>query len=153
MRTKYVVFVVVSFGAFAVASSNASAQLYPYRLVDLDVTTHDSFGWGLSDDGAQIAGFRHPEGWVWDAGAGFRMLGFLQGYSFSFARALDADGNACGYSGVESTGQQPARAVRFKTDGTVENLGTLGGQFSMAWEVNRAGKIVGDAGTLASSTD
>ena len=81
------------------------------------------------------------------------MLGFLQGYSFSFARALDADGNACGYSGVESTGQQPARAVRFKTDGTVENLGTLGGQFSMAWEVNRAGKIVGDAGTLASSTD
>jgi len=44
MRTKYVALVAASLGAFAVASSNASAQLYPYRLVDLNVTTHDSFG-------------------------------------------------------------------------------------------------------------
>jgi uncharacterized membrane protein len=153
MRTKLVALVAASLGSLAVASSNASAQLYPYRLVDLDVTTHDSFGWGLSDDGAKIAGFRYPEGWVWDASAGFRMLGFLQGYSFSLARALDADGNACGYSGIEVNGSQPARAVRFKTDGTVENLGTLGGQFSLAWEVTRAGKIVGDAGTNPNSTD
>ncbi len=153
MRMKYVALVTASLGAFAVASSSASAQLYPYRLVDLDVGTHDSFAWGLSDDGKQIAGFRNPEAWTWVDGVGFRMLGFLPGYSFSFARAVDAAGNACGYSGIEVAGTQPAHAVRFKTDGTVEDLGTLGGQFSLGWEMNRAGKIVGDAGTLPNGTD
>lgn len=153
MREKLVALFTASLGSFAIAGSNASAQRYPYRLVDLDVATHDSFGWGLSDDGTQIAGFRNPEGWVWDVGTGYRMLGFLPGYSFSLARALDAAGNACGYSGVEATGPQPARAVRFKTDGTVEDLGTLGGRYSLGWEMNRAGKIVGDAGTLPNSTD
>jgi probable HAF family extracellular repeat protein len=131
----------------------ATAQYYPYRLVDLDVTTEDSLGWSISDDGAQIAGVRNPEAFVWQDGSGFRMLGMLPGYTFSYARGLDAAGNACGYSGWEVLGSEPARAVRFKTDGTVENLGTLGGQFSLGYEMNRAGKIVGSAGTQPHTTD
>jgi len=153
MRTGHIVVVALVLGGVARLGTNASAQLYPYRLVDLDVATHDSFGWGLSDDGKQIAGFRNPEAWTWVEGTGFQMLGFLPGYTFSFARAFDAAGNVCGSSGVEAAGPQPARAVRFKTDGTVEDLGTLGGRYSLGWEVNRAGKIVGDAGTVPDRTD
>lgn len=137
---------VASFSILLLCSA-ASAQVSPYRVVDLDLQTKNSEPRGISDDSRTVAGSRNTNGFLWRKDTGFNLLRTLPGYTQSFARAVDANDNACGWVGSESLSPEPTRAVRFLSNGSVENLGTLGGQFSRAWEMNAAGTIVGDTGT------
>ena len=62
--------------------------------------------------------------------------------SFARAAAINASGIIAGYS---STVAGPLHAARWRSDTTVDDLGTLGGPTSSALGINSAGDIVGRA--------
>lgn len=121
--------------------STALAQSYPYTVVDLEpgvATLSPSRPYSISDDGKTIVGTRGGTlGFVWHEGTGIALLPMLPGDTANEGNGVDAAGNACGASG--------ATAVRFLANGTIQSLGTLGGAASVAMEMNRLGRIVGDA--------
>lgn len=126
----------------------ASAQHYPYTVVDLEpgaATLIPSKPFGISDDGKTIAGTRGTVAFVWREGTGFTLLAPLPGDTANAAYAVDAAGNACG----ESRDAAGGLAVRYDAGGAPQSLGTLGGAASIGYEMNAAGTIVGDAQNAA----
>lgn len=133
------------------AGATASAQQYPYQLAEVGASGWAN-AWGLAEDGA-VAGILSASPFVWYPGTGLSLLPLLPGYSQGVAYAFDSAGNICGSAGVAAAGLEPLRAVRFRPNGTIDNLGTLGGLYSEALEMNRAGHIVGSAGTLPAAVN
>lgn len=80
-------------------------------------------------------------------------LGVLGGgYGHSEARAVNDSGQVAGWSeivlGLEPFPRQPNDIHAFlRADGTMQDLGTLGGNFSCAFGLNAAGTVVGVAAT------
>jgi uncharacterized membrane protein len=131
----------------------AAGQAFQYRIVDLDDGSGWNNPWGIAEGRGAAAGTHESRGFVWRDASGLELLHPLRGHTVSTAAALDADGNVCGSSGRAEVGVEPQRAVRFLPGGTVEDLGTLGGLYSFASEMNPLGHIVGDAGTNPSMVD
>ena len=71
-------------------------------------------------------------------------LGVLPGRSFAYAGGINDAGQVVGYSG--STGTLDSHAFLY-SNGTMKDLGTLGGTYSMARAINSSGQIVGSSGT------
>lgn len=120
----------------------AAAQ--QYQVTDLGTTGSTTQTWALNASG-QVAGYSdflpdgHDEGFVYD-GSTVHYIGFPQGTSRSDLLGINDLGEAAGKSGaVYENGQ----ALLRRTDGTVLELGTLGGNRSAAWSINDASQVVG----------
>jgi probable HAF family extracellular repeat protein len=71
-------------------------------------------------------------------------LGTLPGYLGGLARAVNDEGRIVGWA--SAVGAIPDRAFLWES-GSMEDLGTLGGASSRAFDVNNRGQIVGEAET------
>ena len=74
----------------------------------------------------------------------YQDLGTLPGGAWSAAYGLNDSGTAVGYGDLASG---LFRAMVWNADGSVTQLGTLGGANSYATAVNNAGEVIGHAGT------
>lgn len=99
------------------------------------------------NDAGQVVGesappsspFRHAT--FWDGTGNVEDLGLLDDGPWSYARDINASGLIVGYS------YSPLRAILWNS-GSLQNLGTLGGNVSQAFGVNSQGEVVGHS-TLA----
>jgi probable HAF family extracellular repeat protein len=77
-------------------------------------------------------------------------LGVLAGYNSSYAYGINNKGQVVGYAD-DITGNN-LRAFLYK-DGTMYNLGTLGGNYSLAYGINTKGQIIGYSATAVDSNN
>jgi len=93
-------------------------------------------GWASRADGVLRAAF-------WSSGSAVDLGSLGGGFSAcSFAYGINAGGIIVGESCVDSGG---THAVRYRSPGVIDDLGTLGGTFGTARGINDAGVIVGFA--------
>ncbi len=81
-------------------------------------------------------------------------LGILPGYTSSFATALNDSGQVVGYSqkGTGGLGGDLTNTAFLYSNGTLTDLGTLGGADSVATGINASGQIVGYSTTTTGAT-
>jgi probable HAF family extracellular repeat protein len=79
-------------------------------------------------------------------------IGTLPGGSFSYATAINNNGQIAGYANFANStdGSQPQHAFLY-SNGVMRDLGTLGGTQSFAYGINGSGQVVGSS-TLATAT-
>ena len=111
---------------------------------------HASFAYALNNSG-QAAGasfniLGHARAFVWDGAT--HKIGSLPGYPYSEARGLSDAGLVAGFA---ETGHADrlrawvARAFIRQADGSLLDLGTLGGPYSAAYAVGASGLVAGKA--------
>ena len=126
----------VDFGTFGGPGSLA------YGLNDRGQVVGQSDTAELSEDGQFIS-----LAFIAD-GNGVRSLGTLPGYRFSQAFAINNHGVSVGWTyNSPAIPTAPPRAVMFLGNGTVRDLGTLGGASSVAFALNDREQIVGRSRT------
>jgi probable HAF family extracellular repeat protein len=126
----------VDFGTFGGPGSLA------YGLNDRGQVVGQSDTGELSDDGQYIS-----LAFLADAD-GVRSLGTLPGYRFSQAFGINNRGVSAGWVyNSPPVATAPPRAVIFRRDGTICELGTLGGSSSVAFALNDREQIVGRSRT------
>lgn len=126
------------------------------RNVERGTLLSGSSAFGLNDSGAVIVNA------YW--GAGERLRGFVVargitrpiptfGGDFSIAFAINRHGQVTGNAALESSpGDPPFRAYIYR-DGTMLDLGTLGGRKSNGNDINDAGQVAGYAETAGVDAD
>jgi probable HAF family extracellular repeat protein len=104
---------------------------------------NDSEAYAVNNAG-QIVGISSASNgkraFLWTSGTGMQDLGVLAGDTASRALSINARGMIVG----SSFGPAGGHAVLWN-NGTIQNLGTLGGNFSVARGVNNAGQVVGES--------
>lgn len=125
----------------ALAATAASG----YQLTDLGVVAgyENSFAYGLSDSGRQVAGWvdngSTTQAFVWSAATGMQLLGNSTGATASRGFAVNDQGMVVG-----ETSFGPQREATAWTGSTPSGLGSLSNTgSSVAFGVNDAGKVVG----------
>ena len=78
----------------------------------------------------------------WIQGTGMEDLGTLSGYDSSVALGVNTFGQIAGYV-HNSADNQVTRAVLWSANGTIQDLGTLGGTSSIANGINDASAVTG----------
>ena len=84
-------------------------------------------------------------GYKWEDGI-THQLGALPGFNSSFATAVSNNGHVVGASenGIDPlTGGRAWEAVSWEEDGSISDLGSLGGNIGAAFSVNTRGEVVG----------
>jgi probable HAF family extracellular repeat protein len=105
---------------------------------------------GINDNGQAVGfsefynGHFHNHAALWQAGM-IRDLGTLNANDDSFARAISSGGQVAGYAGVTINSATSNHAFYWPGNGPLQNLGTLGGNYSYAYGVNNSGKVVGQS--------
>ncbi|MCA1591203.1 MAG: hypothetical protein LC754_00795 [Acidobacteria bacterium] len=89
--------------------------------------------------GQSEIGALNDRAFFWSSATGMQSLGTLPGGSSSTARGINNTAQVVGDSGTAS-GETHAY---FYSGGTMTDLGTLGGNLSIAYELNDEGKVVG----------
>jgi probable HAF family extracellular repeat protein len=118
----------------------------------------ESLGYAINDAGQVTGDFQTTDGdihafrYTGTPGSGGAMadLGTLGG-TISFGYAINASGQVAG--DAHTTGDAARHAFRWTAGGSggppsnpqMADLGTLGGTYSIGWEINDAGFVVGDA--------
>jgi probable HAF family extracellular repeat protein len=111
------------------------------------------YAWDINDAG-QVVGrsgggdfFDTGNGraFIWDSVNGMRDLGSLPGYAYATAQGLNNIGQAAGYS-YNYSGDPYYHAVLW-SGGVITYLGTLGGTYSNASEVNDSAVVTGTSQT------
>jgi probable HAF family extracellular repeat protein len=126
----------VDFGTFGGPGSLA------YGVNDCGQAVGQSDSAELSEDGQFIS-----LAFIAD-GNGVRSLGTLPGYRFSQAFAINNRGVSVGWAyNSPAISTAPPRAVMFLGDGTIHELGTLGGASSVAFALNDREQIAGRSRT------
>ena len=117
------------------------------------LSTSPSFAYGINASGV-VVGVAAGSGAVeWAAGATattpITTLGLLQGGTFGFARAINANGQVVGYVDTkDASGNTATHAVLWNGTTTATDLGTLSGiTATIALGINTSGVVVGAAGT------
>jgi probable HAF family extracellular repeat protein len=88
----------------------------------------------------------NDEAFLWTKATGMQGLGFLAGYDYSLALAINRFGQVVGYSGASSNNSSFYAFIWSKTTG-MKNLGRLpGGGGSVATAINDLGQIAGYSG-------
>lgn len=116
---------------------------------------------GINDKG-EVVGYAETgstdiNGWPirhavkWSVNNVIQDLGVLAGGdTHSYAYDINLYGAACGYSDDGPGGTSNRHPVKF--EGTVTNLGSLGGSLGHAWAINDAEQISGDSNVAGNST-
>jgi probable HAF family extracellular repeat protein len=78
---------------------------------------------------------------LWKGGNSVQDMGTLAGYLTSEAQRINNAGDVIG----SASGPDGTRAVFWPSGGGIQNLGTLGGDFSTALDFNNSGEIVGSS--------
>ncbi len=118
---------------------------------------HASFAYAINSSG-QAAGasfniLGHARAFFWD-GATHR-IGSLPGYPYSEARGISDAGQVAGFAETGHADRLHAwvsRAFLRPPDGSLRDLGTLGGPYSAAYAVGAAGEVAGKADTDTGAT-
>jgi probable HAF family extracellular repeat protein len=123
----------------------AAAAAPGYQITDLGVVAgyENSFAYGLSDSGRQVAGWvdngSTTQAFVWSAATGMQLLGNSTGATASRGFAVNDQGMVVG-----ETSFGPQREATAWTGSTPSGLGSLSNAgSSVAFGVNDAGKVVG----------
>ncbi|HEY3275848.1 MAG TPA: hypothetical protein VGJ94_04445 [Syntrophorhabdaceae bacterium] len=110
-----------------------------------------SFAYGINDSG-QIVGMGNnddPNGYhrafLYTPGSGMRDLGDLGGIGNTEAYGINNAGQVAGVTRTIS-----GRVHAFRYTGGMEDLGHLGGDYSIAYGINNAGQVVGMSATASS---
>jgi probable HAF family extracellular repeat protein len=118
-----------------------------------------SYASDVSADGSVVVGravyvvydgydyFPPARAFRWTAAGGMQDLGTLPGYDRSYAYGVSADGSVVVGRAVyvvydEYNYFYSARAFRWTASGGMQDLGTLGGDYSEAWGVSADGSVV-----------
>lgn len=139
------------------AALSASAQGYVGEGDTLAALTalpkhHASFAYAINNSG-QAAGssfniLGHARAFFWDGAT--HKIGSLPGYPYSEARGISDTGEVAGFAETGRTDRLHAwvsRAFVRQADGSLLDLGTLGGPYSAAYAVGAPGSVAGKADT------
>ena len=118
---------------------------------------HASFAYAINNFG-QAAGasfniLGHARAFVWDGAT--HKVGSLPGYPYSEARGISDAGQVAGFAETGCADRLRAwisRAFVRQSDGSLLDLGTLGGPYSAAYAVGASGGVAGKADTEDGST-
>ena len=118
---------------------------------------HASFAYALNNAG-QAAGasfniLGHARAFFWDGAT--HKIGSLPGYPYSEARGISDTGQVAGFAETGRTDRLHAwisRAFVRQPDGSLLDLGTLGGPYSAAYAVGASGSVAGKADTDSGAT-
>ncbi len=118
---------------------------------------HASFAYAINNSG-QAAGasfniLGHARAFVWDGAT--HKVGSLPGYPYSEARGISDDGQVAGFAETGRADRLRAwvsRAFVRRPDGSLLDLGTLGGPYSAAYATGASGDVAGKADTEGGTT-
>ncbi len=118
---------------------------------------HASFAYAINNSG-QAAGssfnvLGHARAFFWDGAT--HKIGSLPGYPYSEARGISDTGQVAGFAETGRTDRLHAwvsRAFLRWQDGSLTDLGTLGGPYSAAYAVGASGAVAGKADTDTGAT-
>lgn len=118
---------------------------------------HASFAYAINDSG-QAAGasfniLGHARAFFWDGAT--HKIGSLPGYPYSEARGISDAGQVAGFAETGHPDRLHAwvsRAFLRRQDGSLLDLGTLGGPYSAAYAVGASGGVAGKADTDTGAT-
>lgn len=144
-----------------VGQAQEGKRYYAFLWQNGKMTNLGSFNGRISgaramNDQGQVVGFSSSKeagntAVLWENGR-MTALERLPGYEYSFATGINEAGLIVGdVEREEGNGREARRAVLWR-DGKLEELGTLGGEFSMARAVNDRNHIVGGS-TLSKESD
>jgi len=125
-------------------STTANAVTYNYNIQVLDSLGGDSVAYGLNDNGDVVGqsidtSISKKQSVIWSGGV-VTSLGVN-----GVARDINNSGTVVGETGTANTANPTGYAYSWTSTGGITNLGTLGGAYSGAYDINEAGVITGFA--------
>ncbi len=118
---------------------------------------HASFAYALNNSGQAVGSsfniLGHVRAFFWDGTT--HKIGSLPGYPYSEARGISDTGEVAGFAETGHSDRLHAwisRAFVRQADGSLLDLGTLGGPYSAAYAVGPSGSVAGKADTDSGAT-
>jgi len=131
--------------------ASATANAVTYNITQLSALGSDSKAFGLNDNGQVVgqsynASTSQLESVIWNNGV-IQSLGVT-----GIARAVNNSGTVVGETGSTNLAIPDGYAYSWTSSGGISNLGTLGGDYSGAFDINESGVITGVSWTSPINT-